>query len=746
MCVASGANNSGFTPYTVFSTISCNVSLSTSQTNVVCSGGSGGSIDLSVSGGSGTYTYSWSNGETTQDLTSLSAGTYTVTVTDAVCSMTETASVTITEPAALNVSVQSVGSSTVCSGETVALQMSTYASPANTYQWSDANGVISGATSSTYTATTSGTYSLTVTTADGCTATSSGFVVTIVNIAVPSGLSTSNIELTKATMNWSAVANAHHYDIRMREQGSSTWTIAINNISSSQSSKQKSNLTSSTTYEWQIRSACSAGTSSVSAWSSTESFTTLTPCTAPLNPVTSAIGLTAATLDWDAVSGAWGYRVRYKLTSAPWSAWTYDTVTTNTYALTGLPSNTYYHWQVATMCVASGANNSAFTGYVTFNTLMPCPDPNNLVTSNVTDNSVLLGWTGTSAASTYSLLYKEAGSGAWDTTLINNTFSGTAVTYILSGLSSATTYEWGLITTCVSSGSSSVVAGSNFTTVLSCQVPSGLNVTNILLDRATMNWTATSNANHYDVRLRPVGGSWLYMGYVFGTSKTKYSLSSGTTYEWQVRGVCSSDTSDVSSWTSIETFSTLAPCTKPINTNVSAITTTTAILGWDAVGGSSTTYDVRFKLEGSSWGSWVYTYGVTINQLSQSGLNPGTSYHWQVRAVCGSSANASGFTSYNTFSTSSNRITAGDAELALNLNVYPNPTDGMFNIAFVSEELDDFEITVIDAFGKVISYEEKQDFVGEYTKSVDLSAYSKGIYMVQIKTQESFITKRIVLQ
>ena len=142
----------------------------------------------------------------------------------------------------------------------------------------------------------------------------------------------------------------------------------------------------------------------------------------------------------------------------------------------------------------------------------------------------------------------------------------------------------------------------------------------------------------------------------------------------------------------------------------------------------------------------MYTYGVTTNQLSQSGLNPGTSYHWQVRAVCGSSANVSGFTSYNTFSTSSNRITAGDAELALNLNVYPNPTDGMFNISFVSEELDDFEITVIDAFGKVISYEEKQDFVGEYTKSVDISAYAKGIYMVQIKTQESFITKRIVLQ
>ena len=45
--------------------------------------------------------------------------------------------------------------------------------------------------------------------------------------SVPTGMSASNIELTKATMNWSAVSNAHHYDVRMRVQGSSTWTIAV---------------------------------------------------------------------------------------------------------------------------------------------------------------------------------------------------------------------------------------------------------------------------------------------------------------------------------------------------------------------------------------------------------------------------------------------------------------------------------------------------------------------------------------
>ena len=42
--------------------------------------------------------------------------------------------------------------------------------------------------------------------------------------------------------------------------------------------------------------------------------------------------------------------------------------------------------------------------------------------------------------------------------------------------------------------------------------------------------------------------------------------------------------------------------------------------------------------------------------------------------------------------------------------------------------------------------ENKEMFVGEYTKQVDLSTYPKGIYMVQIKTNNSFITKRVVVQ
>ena len=245
--------------------------------------------------------------------------------------------------------------------------MNGFASPNNTYQWSDANGVIVGATSSTYVATATGTYSLTVTTPAGCSSTSSGVSVNIISVTPPTGLSTSNIQVDRATMNWTAVADAHHYDIRMRVQGSSSWTISLNNLFGT--SKQKLNLTSSTDYEWQIRSACSTDSSSVSAWSSTQTFTTATPCTVPQNTTTTSITLTEATLGFDAVTGAWGYIIRYKKTNQGFGSFVFDTVNTNSLSLTGLSSSSNYHWQVRSMCDANGTNKSSWSSYTNFSTL-----------------------------------------------------------------------------------------------------------------------------------------------------------------------------------------------------------------------------------------------------------------------------------------------------------------------------------------------------------------------------------------
>ncbi len=137
------------------------LSLSATVTDVLCNGASTGSINLSVSGGNDPYTYDWSNGATTQDISGLTAGTYTVTVTDANgCEKTLTK--TINQPAALSLSA--TVTDVLCNGAStgsINLSVSGGNDP-YTYEWSN------GATSQDISGLTAGTYTVTVTDANGC--------------------------------------------------------------------------------------------------------------------------------------------------------------------------------------------------------------------------------------------------------------------------------------------------------------------------------------------------------------------------------------------------------------------------------------------------------------------------------------------------------------------------------------------------------------------------------------------------
>lgn len=94
-----------------------NVTISTT-TNVSCNGGNDGLLCAAATGGTGSYTYLWSNGAITSCIINLTAGTYTVTVTDA-NNCTGTVTVTVTEPPQLIVS--SGPDQTVCDNTTFIL-------------------------------------------------------------------------------------------------------------------------------------------------------------------------------------------------------------------------------------------------------------------------------------------------------------------------------------------------------------------------------------------------------------------------------------------------------------------------------------------------------------------------------------------------------------------------------------------------------------------------------------------------
>lgn len=137
--------------------------LLSSQTNISCFGGNDGAIDIEVSGGTIPYGYTWSNASTSQDLSGLVVGSYTVDVTDN-NGCTSQLTVDLTQPDEPLASAI-ISTDVFCNGDatgTIDLSVTGGTAPYG-YNWSNA------ATTEDQAAVSAGNYSVTVTDANGCT-------------------------------------------------------------------------------------------------------------------------------------------------------------------------------------------------------------------------------------------------------------------------------------------------------------------------------------------------------------------------------------------------------------------------------------------------------------------------------------------------------------------------------------------------------------------------------------------------
>lgn len=97
-----------------------------------------------------------------------------------------------------------------------------------------------------------------------------------------------------------------------------------------------------------------------------------------------------------------------------------------------------------------------------------------------------------------------------------------------------------------------------------CDAPSNLNVTNLLLTTATLTWSNVG-ATSYDLQWRAVGAStWNTVPGLTTTTYALTSLTQGTAYEFQVRSNCGASTSNYST---LRTFTTLVPCPESLEPN-----------------------------------------------------------------------------------------------------------------------------------------------------------------------------------
>lgn len=173
-------------------TPTCNITVTgVTVGNVSCNGGSNGTATVSVTGGTGTLSYSWSPGGGTSSVgANLSNGTYTCTISDAnTCAATKT--VTITQPGALIANVSSTTSVSCFAGINGAASITASGGTGSlTYSWSPAGG-----TSSLASNLPAGVYTCTVKDANACVNTQT------VNIAQPAVISYSVSSLTNLVCN-----------------------------------------------------------------------------------------------------------------------------------------------------------------------------------------------------------------------------------------------------------------------------------------------------------------------------------------------------------------------------------------------------------------------------------------------------------------------------------------------------------------------------------------------------------------
>ena len=159
-------------------TYQSNVSVVLNATNPTCGGANNGSVSALVNNGVAPYAYLWSNGASTQTISNLGAGTYSVTVSDNLnCSKTATATLTAPPSFSVSVSVTNASHCGIADGAVLAV-LGSGGTPPFSYQWNN------GSTSFGQNGLLAGTYTVTVTSFQGCTASASGTVTEPQNLNI----------------------------------------------------------------------------------------------------------------------------------------------------------------------------------------------------------------------------------------------------------------------------------------------------------------------------------------------------------------------------------------------------------------------------------------------------------------------------------------------------------------------------------------------------------------------------------
>lgn len=232
-----------------------------------------GAINISANGGSG---FQWSNGETTEDISGLSTGTYSVTVLGLACNTISNFSVgqtPLSKPQ--NVAVTNLTSCSARLNWNAVGGLSYYS-----VRWKEAtaslwNGPINIGNVLYYdfaglNANTVYYFSVEANCTGGATAGWVNKTTTTKICTNPTNISVSAVTSTSAIVSWTQLCPVQSYQLRYRKSGTTSWTI----VNTSNTSLTINNLLPSTTYQYRVNATCNGG---ATTFTSIQTFITLPP-------------------------------------------------------------------------------------------------------------------------------------------------------------------------------------------------------------------------------------------------------------------------------------------------------------------------------------------------------------------------------------------------------------------------------------------------------------------------------------
>jgi len=224
----------------------------------------------------------------------------------------------------------------------------------------------------------------------------------------PYNLSSSAITTNSATLVWES-ANA---------PGTATFLVeytaldVVNWISAPVTSDTfylVSGLLPGKSYQWRVKSTCSAVISAVNQSSFTTN--TISNCLAPTG-LTTAVRLDSIVrLSWDSMADALYYQVQFR--RAGTESWSTSSSFTDSSVLV-LPLGTTYEWRVRTVCGADSTGNFTAGPNFTMGGATVCYQPTNTVTRQISDNFAELSWNDVVGVTNYTVRIRAKNTISWD--------------------------------------------------------------------------------------------------------------------------------------------------------------------------------------------------------------------------------------------------------------------------------------------------------------------------------------------